>query len=600
MEGLRKFLLEIKGKNLNDISEVDLAYYKLFNQFLSEPGEGKFSGLAPVSSFVGLEKNNANISYEVTADILRYPKLEDYAEKLKFAFNNTIKKRIASYSISKTSGENQMDVITLKLEFAYKSSDLDKDINKASVNIGKQLIEAYRFALATNNKELKKQIESQYPDILQQNVSITPTKSTAEEELKQKALQTDKEPETSTDKRPKKPTEPPKQLQTTINQPIIMSPGEKLTISKEKESKSEKTVSKEKESKSDKSLIESISNSVFDRRIMDYKDTLIRSETERSSPIQSSPIVPTQPIYNAGQSGDKSLKQEITKTKEGSSVSNVMESILGPNVALLPIQISQNVPIIPRVSMTSENVSDLETRVNQTGERETVKSSDVISSVNNSIKQVQGSIGLLSNIIKEGENSTKNNVNNVISESLSFLDLVPSNVTKSIEKLNQAVEKTISTEKEDKGEKTISKEKENKTVESEKTTAQNSSLQSMTNKVVGIDVVSPLKNEMTSIIENMGNSVRNAVTMAIMQDKRTTEERSVSVQSAAPKPSTSTSIVNEGQRSETQLQAPNLQNFMSEGGAPTVVSLSQSTIDNLASAIIKNMSISPFLNSGRV
>jgi hypothetical protein len=576
MEGLRNFLLLIEGSNLIGTSGIDLSYEQLFSQFLSEKGEGKFSGLAPVSSFKLVESNNARISYEVAADVLRYPEPKDFAEKIKSAFNDVIKQRKANYTITKTSGENAIDIIKLSLESATKLSDLNSLVNQAKLKVGQQIIDLYRYALDTKNKELKDRIEQEYPEILRQNISITPTKSAAEEELKQKALQTDKEPEASPEKKPEKPTEPPKQQQTTINQPIIMSPGEKLTISKEKESKSEKTVSREKESKSDKSIIESISNSVFDKRIMDYKDTLIRSETERPSPIQSSPVVPTQPIYNVGQSKDKSLKQEVTKTKEGSSVSKVMESILGPNVALLPIQIPQNVPIVPQVSMTSENVSNLETRVNQTKDRETIGSNDVISSVNNSVKQVQGSIGLLSNILREREKATENKVNNVIGESLSFLGLSPSNLTKSIEKLNQA------------------------TVQSEKTTAQNSSLQSMTSKVVGIDVISPLKNEMTSIIENMGNSVKNAVTTAIMQDKRITEERAVSVQPPTLKPSTSTSIVNEGQKSETQLQAPNLQNFTVGGNAPTVVSLSQSTIDNLASAIIKNMSISPFLNSGRV
>ncbi len=575
MEGLRKFLLEIKGKSLNDISQVDLEYYQLFDQFLSEKGEAKFSGLAPVSSFTGIEKNNAKISYEVTADILRYPKLEDYAEKLKSAFNSTIKDRIASYGISKTSGENQMDVITLNLEYAYKLSDLDSDINKARAKVGKQVVEAYRFALETNNKDLKKQIETQYPDILQQNISVTPTKSAAEEELKQKAVQEEKTPEPAQEKRVEKSPEAPKPQQTTVNQPIIMAPGEKLTISKEKESKSDKTTSKEKESKSDRSFVESISNTVFDKRIIDYKDAVIKSETERASPIQTSPVVPTQPIYNAERSSDKSSKQEISKTKEGSVISKVMESVLGPNVALVPIQLPQNTPIVSPSPMTTEKVSSLENQVNQVKENEKVESNSTISSVANSIKQVEGSIGLLSNILREKERTAENKSNNFINESLSFLGLIPSNATRSIEKLNQA------------------------TVQSEKATSQSSSLQEMTNKVVGTEIISPLKTEVTSIIQNMGNSVSNAITTALMKDKKTAEEKAASIQPSPVKPSTSTSIVNEGQKTENQLQAPTVQSFMSGGNAPSVVSLTQSTIDNLASAIIKSMSISPFLNSGR-
>jgi hypothetical protein len=321
--------------------------------------------------------------------------------------------------------------------------------------------------------------------------------------------------------------------------------------------------------------VESISNTVFDKRIIDYKDAVIKSETERASPIQTSPVVPTQPIYNAERSSDKSSKQEISKTKEGSVISKVMESVLGPNVALVPIQLPQNTPIVSPSPMTTEKVSSLENQVNQVKENEKVESNSTISSVANSIKQVEGSIGLLSNILREKERTAENKSNNFINESLSFLGLIPSNATRSIEKLNQA------------------------TVQSEKATSQSSSLQEMTNKVVGTEIISPLKTEVTSIIQNMGNSVSNAITTALMKDKKTAEEKAASIQPSPVKPSTSTSIVNEGQKTENQLQAPTVQSFMSGGNAPSVVSLTQSTIDNLASAIIKSMSISPFLNSGR-
>ena len=137
------------------------------------------------------------------------------------------------------------------------------------------------------------------------------------------------------------------------------------------------------------------------------------------------------------------------------------------------------------------------------------------------------------------------------------------------------------------------------TVKSEKNTTDRSMISDMERKVIGIETASPIVEELGTLITNIGGVLKNLVTN-ISEISKTNNTKVAPSSSVTLMNPNNTPTVNNEESSTANMGSQMNQNVF--GGTPTfpsVVSLSQSTIDNLASAIIKNMTIAPFLNSGR-
>lgn len=571
--GLITIFLEVNATNMKADTSTGLIYPDLLNRFFSVKGNEKFSGLAPVSSFTPLEYTNAKITYQLGVDTLRYPEIKDYAEVLNKAFEETIIELKPSYKISKTGGDKPIDSLTFSLEPRETMASFEEKYEQAQMIYGQELIDQYisgnkevRDALLEKYSDIKELAERKDPSIKKkaQTVSTAKSPSVPETKLAQEALKTETTTPvtnvTVTTEVPQK--QEPSPLQPIVT-PVITSPVERTTTLKEKESTSDRT------------FIESISNAVFDNRIMEYDRSLIKStEKYQTSPSPATTIASSPVSYSQGLLQNNVVNQKTSTSLQGKTISSALENVLGPNAVIVPFQIPSTTSEQAPTAISTERATTIDNRINESTIRESSVVPEIISSLNSTIKQIESSIGTFSNIVQDREKETGNGINNIVNQSLPLLGLSPSTIFSSIEKLNDL------------------------SVISEKAESQNNVLQNMTNRVVETEILGPIKGEMTSMVENIGNSIKNAITNITMVDRKSTEER---VSSPAPIIQTPivSPVMNQEGNNETSLQAPNIQSFASVGGGmPTVVSLSQTTIDNLASAIIKNMSISSFLNSG--
>jgi len=485
--------------------------------------------------------------------------LEDYAKKIDGAFKNSIDNRTIKYDIFKTKKEPIRDVIYFKLDYNYKLGDFEKDLEKAKSEYAKEqdLITKYNRAV---DKKDQKEIDRLKAEIdRSQKVEITPITSASEVELANKAIESEERP--AEEKSYTKQQAPVQNVQTT--QPVIVTPSEKTTTSSFKEKSNER------------SIIESISSSVFDKKILQYE----KSSTERSLASTKEKTEKAAPVSIATVSGGIITESQILKDVQSIEriLSEKVPEAIGSTIkTIVPTELSNAFSTIFS-SKTSDYASSLfgnestditNNKVNQSG--------SAISSISDTIKLLQGTINSTATNLENAALNVESSVSDVVKESTSFLGLVPSAVSDS-----------------------ISSKLSDVSVKSEKNSLDNTILSDIQRKVMDLETAVPLKMEMNSLATNIGDSIKSIVTNIIGGDK--TNKSQVSMATMTPTAaSTNTSTVNQGETTTANIGSQTNQSF--QGGQvpfPSVVSLSQSTIDNLASAIIKNMSIAPFLNSGR-
>ena len=554
MAALQQFQLYIDGKDMIGPMWTDGPNYDEFVESLFSA-----MGPAPASSFKKRAFGNAELSYDVTIDTLEYPTLEDYAKKIDGAFKNSIDNRTIKYEIFKTKKEPVRDVIYFTLDYNYKLGDFEKDLEKAKSKYAKEqdLITKYNRAV---DKGDQKEIDRLKAEIdRSQKVEVTPITSASEVELANKAIESEEQP---VEEKTTTQQQAPVQNAQTV-QPVIVTPSEKTTTSSSKERSNER------------SIIESISSSVFDKKILQYeKSSTERSlastkeKTEKAAPVSIAPvsggILSESQILKDAQSIERLLTERVPGVI-GSTLKTIVPTELSNAVST--IFSSQNSDYAS--SLIGNDTTDIvNNKVNQTG--------SIISSMSDAIKLLQGTINSTATNLENAAVNIESSVSDVVKESTSFLGLVPSTVSDS-----------------------ISSKLSDVSVKSEKNSLDNTMLADIQRKVMDLETAAPLKMEMNSLATNIGDSIKSMVTNIIGGDKTNKSQVSVAT-TAPPAASTNTSTVNQGETTTANIGSQTNQSF--QGGQspfPSVVSLSQSTIDNLASAIIKNMSITPFLNSGR-
>ena len=554
MAALQQFQLYIDGKDMIGPMRTGGPYYDEFVEKLFST-----TGSAPASSFKKRAFGNTELSYDVTIDTLEYPNLEDYAKKLNDAFKNSINDRTIKYEIFKTNENPPRDVIYFTLDYKYKLGDFEKDLQKAKNEYAKEqdLIAQYNRAVDRGDQAEASRLKAEI-DLLQK-VEVTPITSASEVELANKAIESEERP--AEEKAPV-PQQAPAQKAPAV-QPVIVTPSEKTTTASSKERSNER------------SIIESVSSSVFDKKILQYE----KSSTERSLASTKEKTEKAAQVSTTPASG--SILSESQILKDAQSIERILTErvpeVIGSTIkTIVPTELTNAVSTIFS-SKTSDYASSLfgkeatdiiNNKVNQEG--------SVISSISDTIKLLQGTINSTATNLENAALNIESSVSDVVKESTSFLGLVPSAVSDS-----------------------ISSKLSDVSVKSEKNSLDNTILADIQRKVMDLETAAPLKMEMNSLATNIGDSIKSMVTNIIGGDK--TNKSQVSVATMAPATaSTNTSTVNEGETTTANIGSQTNQSF--QGGQmpfPSVVSLSQSTIDNLASAIIKNMTITPFLNSGR-
>ena len=552
MAALKEFQLYIEGVGLYTITDSRLYYDEVIEKMFTSDGR------APVSSFNRTAYSDSEISYDVTVDTLLYPKLEEYAEKIQQGLNSAINDRKISYEILKTKGTNPKDVVYFTIDYKYKFEDLDRDLQKAKEKYSNEqlLIEQYNKAVkggdAKEIERLRQQIEAA------QKVEVTPVSSASESELEKKAIGKEEEKKQEGSQQQatiQPPLAPP-------SKPIIVTPTEKTTVSNTKESSKEKTI------------IESISSSVFDKKILEYeKASTDRMLATKESKSEKSPVVSTTPATSGILSQSTILKEAQTVER---IFSETLPAIIDTSVkTIVPIEISKVLSTVISKDASNIATSILGKEVTDTVKNQISEAGTILSSISETVKLMQDSISSVASTLEDTMVTIESAFTTVAKESSNVVGIATSASNSTSNILNEA------------------------TVKSEKNTTDRSMISDMERKVIGIETASPIVEELGTLITNIGGVLKNLVTN-ISEISKTNNTKVAPSSSVTLMNPNNTPTVNNEESSTANMGSQMNQNVF--GGTPTfpsVVSLSQSTIDNLASAIIKNMTIAPFLNSGR-
>lgn len=552
MAALQQFQLYIKGNGLYSITDSGLYYNELIESFFSP------SGRAEASSFKERAYNDLELSYDVTIDTLEYPTLNDYAKKIEEGLNASVKDKKITYEIFKTGGTNPRDVIYFTLDYKYKMEDLERDIKKAQTKYAKEQSLISEYNKAIDKGDVKKAAELKAKLEEAQKLEVTPVTSAAETELEKKAIGTEETAEVTAP-----PATPPAQVQQApAVQPVIVTPTEKNTVVSTKEKSKEK------------SLIESVSSSVFDKKILEYeKSSSERVLASKGSSPEKQPKVSILPEKGG-------ILSESTILKEVQSIERLLtEGVPGIATAavksIVPTEVSKIMTTVLSGETSKDATSFIGKEVTDTIKNQVTQAGSIISSISDTVKLMQNSISSVSSTLQDATLKIDSAFNSVAKESSSIVGLATSTIDGITNKLSDVA------------------------VRSEKSSSDSTILADIQKKIVGLETVSPLKTELGAMTTNIGNALKSIVTNITEGGKTSTTQVSSPSSVSLTNP-TNTSTVNQGETSTANLGSQTNQSFIGGQNAfPSVVSLSQSTIDNLASAIIKNMSITPFLNSGR-
>ena len=577
MAALKEFQLYIEGVGLYTITDSRLYYDEVIEKMFTSDGR------APVSSFNRTAYSDSEISYDVTVDTLLYPKLEEYAEKIQQGLNSAINDKKISYEILKTKGTNPRDLVYFTIDYKYKFEDLEKDLQKAKEEYSNEqlLIEQYNKAVndgdAKEIERLRQQIEAA------QKVEVTPVSSASESELEKKAIGKEEEKKQEGSQQQatiQPPLAPP-------SKPIIVTPTEKTTVSNTKESSKEKTI------------IESISSSVFDKKILEYeKASTDRMLATKESKSEKSPVVSTTPATSGILSQSTILKEAQTVER---IFSETLPAIIDTSVkTIVPIEISKVLSTVISKDASNIATSILGKEVTDTVKNQISEAGTILSSISETVKLMQDSISSVASTLEDTMVTIESAFTTVAKESSNVVGIATSASNK-IESAFTTVAKEssnvvgIATSASNSTSNILNEA----TVKSEKNTTDRSMISDMERKVIGIETASPIVEELGTLITNIGGVLKNLVTN-ISEISKTNNTKVAPSSSVTLMNPNNTPTVNNEESSTANMGSQMNQNVF--GGTPTfpsVVSLSQSTIDNLASAIIKNMTIAPFLNSGR-
>lgn len=567
----KNFLIELNGRGLKTKPKRDSGlryYHEIIEQKLFPIIN---NGLASVSEFKRLRYGTANITYDVTIDTTLYPTLDQYAQDFinglkKFTENVTF-----SYNIYKTQETPSIDVLDISVDYENTFKSFTENVGKAQEAIEKsdkdiKILEQYNEAIAAGDTEranqLKVKIPAQYFDTdynikSDQQLKINQSTPAAQVELEKRAIELDNKDQAQQEQQPN----------IVVNvAPVISPAAEKTTLVQNNTSTSEKNVFDTRSNQSNESkILESSINSLIDK-----------------STISTNVLAGTDLITSTI---DKALKENQLKSQVSSErlsdTTKMLESLgtLPTNTVVSDVsKLFSN--IVNNANQTV--VSNTDKELNNTLSKEVTEISNVATNLSDTIKSISSSVSSLSSVLRDSMSNIEKQQSNATNESTVILN----------------PEKT--------GGLNISKDESS--LMFEKNSSSTNLIQEIQKKIIDVETKQPMLNDVKELTKSIGDTISTAITNVIQQDRINKSEMAANVSSTNTTTSTSTatspaniSNVNTNETANaTDLGNQFGQNIFGGSNAiPSVVSLSQATIDNLASAIIKNMSIAPFLNSGR-
>lgn len=561
MAALRQFQLYLTATGLRSITKTGLYYNELLNNILSP------RGAAPASSFKMTEYDDNQLSYDVTIDTDRYPNLTDYAKNIYGSLEKALTDRSIKYEVFRTT-ENPRDVIYFTLEYKRKKEDFEKDLLAAKIKATakekrdeeyNRLLKEYTKAEKSGDQDAMKKAKDRL-DALEggQEIQVTPVSSAAESELEKKALAVEQpKPE-----EPKIESPKPAEQKQMVPPPVIVTPAEKTTVLGAENKTSEKT------------FIESVSSTVFDKKILEYEKSSIERERSEASKESSSTTKAYEKTQQGGMVSESMLLKDSMLAKE---IAPIVASQLQKSITqtIIPSDVSKIVStIIASESMKAESTeSGKQSAVSVANQTNQIK--DVVSSIKDAVSIIQDTASTSSEILQEATTRSELAFNNASAEASKLVDVAAERTNATAEKLSESL------------------------VTTEKTSTYNQVLSDMERKVTSMELPQQMSKKVDDITTGITNALKNVVTNITQMNKTANVEAASTQKQSQSSPVASPTTIGKG---ETTTNLGTQTNQVLSGGQnvfPSVVSLSQSTIDNLASAIIKNMSISPFLNSGR-
>jgi len=586
-------------------------YYDEYLESIFTPSGGSSLGEGEVSKIGrnSKEKDDRLLSYDdITISTLMYPgtneytgqtngldpfvysSIDTYAKKL-LSHLETIQGRNPSYKIYRDA-KDKIPVLEFDMAYQRDMGDLLSDAMEAEKQFKAEQAMIKRYNELTNNRKyakkeddikniekeldaLKKVIPKKYFEE-DQNVKNEPSPSKTENELQLKAVSSEEVVEL---KPQEQPNQEQKKEEQKANPVVVPAPVVNVTVPSPAIPKSDKekgpakpssvimppaertSASSTKESSKDKTLIQSISNSVFDQRILEY-------EKSNVTPLLKPGFVPPLPE-----------KQTIrdTSTKENQNVRTI-ESTNDTSRATTVSDGASSVMDSELVKSTIEKSSTIVSNgISEVVKQQVTMIGSSVSSMLEASNTLKSAVDTFSSAVKDGALIIQTASNSSIKDGSSL-----SSSTASME-VNQG--QTLETN----------------SMSSEKLEKLTSILPQIQNKIVGMEAPQVPAIDVPFLASSISDSIKNAVTNITSQNK-TMNYPGSNPATIPPK----TPEVNPGNVQNTEGDTTNLANQMNQnlakGGSsmPSVVSLSQSTIDNLASAIIKNMTLTPFLNSGRI
>jgi len=555
------FKVYIEGPSLFSM-ESRMSYPEIIQSSIFSPG-----GYAPVLDYKVDLFNDKHIDYTVSVDAEKFKSPLEFSRAMRDGIKVVIKDR--KVQDSGTFDDNGSESVLILLEYSSGLSELGdiaikaKAINdkarltKEKEELEEELEEAKRKGYewrAENIQDRLREIKDELEAI--QKIELSSSYSASESELMNKALESEVPKEEEKEER-----------QQIIPQPV---PPQISTIIPPAPEKNVMSISKETSTK-ESSLIQSVLNNITSRELATKTES---SSVDRDR--ESSKVLESQIIKTIVSSVPGLLQKELEKQASSivSSVSNAENTVSNIVSSVVP----------------SGGLSGLVSTLMNTESNNTVQTNDAnsqssfISSINDSIRLLQNSIERISTDIA----SKTSDIASMLSVSSDSDNRITSSDSSKTTSLSDT---TVSSD--------ASKESVLESIGSKlfQTVERSGLFSSIQEKVV--DVESSVQNipSIPEMVAGIGDSIKSAVTSISAMNKTTAE---VSTPTMKITNTTNESSISEGDTTDSMLGNQNVQNLM--GGPvtmPSVVSLSQNTIDNLASAIIKNMSIAPFLNSGR-
>jgi hypothetical protein len=556
------FDVYIYGPSLFSI-ENGMRYTQIIETHIFSP-----SGASPVLNYKLNSFTDKKIVYSVSVDGETFKTPSDFSKAMVSGINSIVENRKVAESGTGPQKDGSEAVI-IKLKYStdlkylggmvIKARSLNEraELEEKKQQLIDELEEAKRLNYSWSIPHIQEELQNVNDQLeVIQRLELSNSYSASEKELMNKALETEEQKE-----------EKSEQPTPTATQPQVIAPSTIVPASVEKNVLSLSKESSTKES----SLIQSILNNI---------------STSESSKLESTK-------EGAEKTNSKQLETQIIKTMV-TSIPNLLERELQKQASSIISSVSSAEDTVKNIVASAIPTSGLSgllsttfnSEANTSTQSDTLKSQEnIISSINDNIKILQSSIDTISSDIvnKTSEIASMLNIsydsNNKIATSdtsTSTSSLIDSSITS-----NQFTDSSL----ESIGSKLFqSIEKSNL-------------FSNIQDKVVGIESLSQTMPNVSQIVTDIGNTIKSAVTSITSTDKTMTEMPApiMNVSNTSTK-----SSVTDGNKTDSALQNQNVQNVI--GGQmpmPSVVSLSQNTIDNLASAIIKNMSIAPFLNSGR-